>query len=866
MSSGPSPAFGPLLRERRRAAGLTQDELARASGVGVRTLRDLEQGRAARPQRSTVDLLATALGLTGPEREEFEAAARGRRAPGGRPETTPRPIALPPVPELIGRDAELADLAALLAVGGLITLVGLAGVGKTGLALAVAHRTADRYPGGVGGVSVTDVATEADLLATAASVFGVARATDLPERFGGQPALLLLDGVERSPEAAAAALAWLRTVAPHLRVLATSRHPIGLPGEHQWPVAPLEVPGPDVDDPVEIFDSPAVALFLDRLRQVRQHPVAIGEAGTLAALVHRLGGLPLALELAAARGRVLELPEILARYGDRVLDLGDGDGSQPLREAVTASYRLLEPADQTSLAWLSAFHARWSLELAEDLLAGVPGGAPGDVVALVDRLVALGLVNVRPAGPEFRFRLLSVVRDYALEQAVRAGIRPAARARHAAVIEHVAAGLAPLLAGPARPAAVVRLDYLASDIRAALEYSREADPRTALSLAARLPAWWRYRGRRREGREWLRRLLADPRTAGADPILRAWAQLGVAQLGPVQSAIPVPESVRVGSVGGVGSAGAEVAGESTSRIGLAQLGVGQPGPGSEVPDLELAEAALATFVARSDRDGELAARWALTGIWAAAGGYTEARAHAVAILALAGEAGDVRQVALARAQLAGHDLRTADLSGAGRRLTAVLQLAGEAGDPGLRAAALAGLAEVARLDRRYTEALVLARQAAPLLAAGDAGQRGRQGSPVTGASGDPGQRARLVATAGLAAVEANRWDEVDAALAELAAPPGGDGPTAAGLRALIRAYAARRRGGDPAEHFAAAVTALRGRPPGRELVEALVGLVVSTPPEHRGPIVGELDAVCGRGALTLLDSERDSLRRAGYPR
>src|SRR5690606_23753397 len=156
------------------------------------------------------------------------------------------------------------------------------------------------------------------------------------------------------------------------------------------------------------------ALFLDRLARVRPEPPAPDEVPALIGLVRRLGGLPLALELAAAHGRLLRLPEILQRYGDRVLDLGEG-AEQTLREAVAGSYRLLNPAEQYGLRRLSVFRHRWSMELAERLL-----DTGEDPLPLLDRLVGLGLVAVSGAR-EHRFRLLDVVRDFATEQAARHG-------------------------------------------------------------------------------------------------------------------------------------------------------------------------------------------------------------------------------------------------------------------------------------------------------------------------------------------------------------------------------------------------------------------------------------------------------------
>jgi predicted ATPase/transcriptional regulator with XRE-family HTH domain len=523
-----------VFRAHRRAAGLTQQELAARAGIGVRTIRDLERGRATRPQRDTVRLLADALGLAGAARVRLEEAARGRPGAAGAdasaPRITsadPRPIAQPPPQPLVGRDDDLPDVAGLLSAYDVVQLIGLAGVGKTGLALAVVHHVADRFSGGVAGISISEVSESDDILAAVASVFGVAQAADLSHRCAGQPTLLMVDGADRAPGACATALTWLRACAPRLRMLVTSRQPVDLPGVVSWPVSPLEVPpGGPASGLAELAAYPAVSLFLERLRQVRRHPIEPAEVPVLGELVRRLGGLPLAIELAAARGRVLGLTEILDRYGHRVLDLGEQrpDG-QNLRDAVAASYRLLDRAEQAALEWLAAFAGRWSLELAEELLSGVVD----DVEAVLDRLVALGLVSVRATGP-LRFRLLDVVHDFALERGAEAGHLAEVRTRHARLFARLAERTAGDLTGPGMPAAVSLLDHLLSDLQAALQHAAEVDPPTALALAGALTRWWRFRGRDREGRAWLRRLLADPRNAETDPGVRARAQRGAAAL------------------------------------------------------------------------------------------------------------------------------------------------------------------------------------------------------------------------------------------------------------------------------------------------------------------------------------------------
>jgi predicted ATPase len=529
-----------LLRELRRAAGLTQEELAVRAGVGVRTLRDLEAGRAARPQRSTVDLLADALALRDADRVRFATTARGRPAVS---------VHLRPVPPLIGRADDVAAVTALLDVADLITLVGLSGVGRASLALTVAHQVADRYPAGVGAISLTEASTEAEVLGSAVAALGLSHLNEVTVRLSAEPALLLVIGVDRNASAGAAAIDWLRRHGTKLRIIATSRHPLGLTGEHEWGVPPLDVPPPTATG-AQVFAYPATVLFLDRLRRVRQRPVEVTEGATLGALVRRLGGLPLALELAAARGRVLELDEMLARAGggegcprDRAavngstvehVELHEADpAGQSVREAVHASWRLLTPQEQACLSWLSVFEWRWSIDLAEELLVSGPG-RDVDVVAVVDRLVGLGLVSVRPEAPEMmRFWLLEAVRGVALSEAAAAGVLALARDRHAVVIARVAARAAAELAQPGgsggAPSTRVEYllsDFLLSDFQAALNHLERRpavpaqrlghDPDGADPAAEPLVDLVDVAGLQDEIRRWMeRRGLTQPRCASS---------------------------------------------------------------------------------------------------------------------------------------------------------------------------------------------------------------------------------------------------------------------------------------------------------------------------------------------------------------
>jgi predicted ATPase len=837
--------------------------------------------------------LAGALGLAGRARAAFESAARGpvppgpagaaSEPPGFPPARSPAvahlggtPVALPPPVELIGRERDVAELVDLLTAEHgprVVSLVGLAGVGKTALALTVAHAVAARVPGGAAGVLVGEGSDAADVLSAVAAVFGAARLPDLAVRLAARPALLLIDAVERAPDPVAEALDRLAGAVPTLRMLVTGRHPVGVSDERVRPVAPLEVPPPELDpaEPDVLAGYPAVALFTARLARVRREPPDPAELPALAALARRLGGLPLAIELMAARGRILDLNELLDRYGDRVLDLATSPGAasgpgwaaaEPggaqgrraapasqgrgaagpagpggavtLRDAVAASYRLLAPDERAALRRLSAFRNRWSVELAEEMLAddGDPEGTVSvDPVPLLDRLLQLGLLSVGGTGP-LRFRLLDAVREFAAEQAVGAGELPAVRRRHAEVVARLVSVTAAEVAGAQLVPALRRLDDATGDITAALAHAAVDDPVTALRLAAGLARWWRFRGRDVVGRQWLRRLLADPRTADADPRLRAWAAIGAARLAIEH--------------------------------------------GAAEQELPAARDASAVLHRAGDVAGELEARTVLCRMLVATGGHGEAREQAAAVLALATRHRRVRDMAVAQNNLAWHDIRVGDLAGARRRLAAVDRLAAQAGERRLRLLARANLAEVARLAGRYADAVAQGRRVLAGLAE----------------LGDPGQRSRALGTIGLALAQDGRLDEAAEVLSSLRSYPAGDvaprpapdvAPCSApdrvppsvpagvspsvptgvpagdarrehGVCALIEANIALHRGDRElaAEWFAAAAEAAADGQDRRDVVEALVGLAASTGDPHA---LDRLHRACREAGISLLPGE-----------
>jgi DNA-binding SARP family transcriptional activator len=265
------------------------------------------------------------------------------------------PAALTP---LVGRDGERSRLRALLPTARLVTLTGVGGVGKTRLGLQVAADVLADYPDGVRLIELGPVPDPGRVAAQFTAAFGVSE-----DALYGQRLLAVVDNCEHLVGAAAVAVDRLLRAVPGLTVLATSRVPLGIGGEVLWPVPPLSLPPPDVDDPVQLAGSDAVTLFCQRARATQAgFGVTADNAAAVAEICRRLDGLPLALELAASRLRALSSAQLAARLGDRFRLLTAGDRTAPARHrtleaTIDWSYRLLTPVEQAALCALTVFPA-----------------------------------------------------------------------------------------------------------------------------------------------------------------------------------------------------------------------------------------------------------------------------------------------------------------------------------------------------------------------------------------------------------------------------------------------------------------------------------------------------------------------------
>ncbi len=531
-----SGVFGERLRRHREVAGYSQEELAERAGLTANAIGALERGERKRPYPLTLRRLADALGLSEVERTDLVAAAS--RTPGAgapAPALTNRsrtgiclPGALTP---LIGRDREAEVVLRLFARPEvrLLTLTGTGGVGKTRLALHVASELRDGFPDGVVWVSLAPLSDSRLVAPTIARTLGLstARYKDSNEALRAflrvRQMLLVLDNFEHLLTAAAG-VADLLVACPGLTVLATSRAPLGVQGEQEYAVPPLELPRTDrAWEKHDLEAVPSVQLFVRRAHAASPaFQLTRDNATDVIAICRHLDGLPLALELAAARVKLLGPAELLARL-DRALPVLTGsmmdlpERQRTMESAIGWSYDLLGPSEQALFRSLSIFAGGWTLEAAEAV--GSHGAVRAeDVLELLGRLVGHSLV-VAGTGRDgaTRYRLLEPVRQCARRLLEKHEEAELVAERHLEYYLQHADRVQPELFGPRMVERLERLEAEYNNLRTAVAWAlANGRAEVAARLVHALARFFWQRGHR-EVLRWMEKALAstDLKSPGA---------------------------------------------------------------------------------------------------------------------------------------------------------------------------------------------------------------------------------------------------------------------------------------------------------------------------------------------------------------
>jgi non-specific serine/threonine protein kinase len=494
-----------------------------------------------------------------------------------------------PITNFIGRDQELAELRQLVASTRLLTLTGAGGCGKTRLALELAANLLDRFSDGVWVVDLAAL-TDPNLVPQAvASVLDVREGPSrpigdaLPDYVRNRQILLVFDNCEHLIAATAHLAESLLRAALRLCILVTSREQLGITGETTWRVSSLSVPGPlQAVSPENLAMYDAVRLFVERAAAADPaFTVTVANAATVAQVCVRLDGIPLALELAAARVKVLSIEQIDSRLNDRFRLLTGGSRSalarqRTLRATVDWSYNLLSDPERQLLRRLSVFAGGWTMQAAEEVTSG-NGSEREDVLDALSRLVDKSLVNV-DADEGRRYRFLETVRQYARELLVQSGEAERLRDRHLAFFHELLRQAEPELTRAGQVTWLSRLHREHDNLRLALEWCLTSPGRgeQVVEFAASLCWFWIKGGHCREGQGWLERALSiggSPSVALRAKALMSLGSLTFFQGDLVRSRTLLEESAALGRAAGDLS----VAGFSLGMQALAALELGDIG-------------------------------------------------------------------------------------------------------------------------------------------------------------------------------------------------------------------------------------------------------------------------------------------------
>jgi predicted ATPase len=503
--------FGELLKYLRKREELTQRELALLVGYSDTQISRLEQSQRVPDEATIRALFVPALHL---EREPqwvehlLELARQARL--GELPETKEalNPNNLPAsLTTFIGREKEQAEILQWIRSHRLITLTGSGGVGKTRISLKVGEQVLEEYPNGVWLVELAPISDPELLPQTVASVFGIVTQSARPHSeilvnfLRSKTTLLILDNCEHLLNASAYLADTLLRHCPQLKILATSREALGILGEIVYHMPSLRFP--DIEQMIENFrEFESIRLFEERARLAQpDFKLTLENASAVAKICSRLDGIPLAIELAAARINLFSTSQIAARLDDRFNLLTGGSRTalprqQTLRASIDWSWNLISDSERALLRRLTVFAGGWTLDAAESVCSVEGGLKPQEVLDLMTQLVvkSLVIVNYQPEH-ERRYHLHETIRQYAHEKLIEAGEQQRIHSQHLSFFLDLTGQAEPALHGPHQMEWYSRLREERDNIRVALEHASGPDASTAdleagLSISAKLVDYW----------------------------------------------------------------------------------------------------------------------------------------------------------------------------------------------------------------------------------------------------------------------------------------------------------------------------------------------------------------------------------------
>jgi len=613
--------------------------------------------------------------------------------------------------QFIGRQRDITEVQRLLAGVRLVTLTGSGGVGKTRLALQVAVDSLRNYSDGVWSADLASLSAEALVPQTVASILNVreergrAMVETLSDYLRERNLLLVLDNCEHLVSACALMVDRLLRACPKLRILATSREVLGIAGETVFRVPSLSLP--DLKSDIErVHQSEAVQLFINRTASVQPALTLTGHnAIAIAQICIRLEGIPLAIELAASRVRVLSVEQIYERLQDRFSLLTGGSRAalprhQTLRAAIDWSYNLLSNAEQILFRHLSIFSGGWTLEEAEAVCA-VHGVEQSQVLEILSGLVDKSLVLTDEQNGQQRYQFLMTLLQYAQNLLAQTEELQAVERRHTEFVLGLAEQAAQRLSGPHQRVWLERLSAEHDNIRAALARSMGKDPVVALRLAAAMESFWRVRGHVSEARRWLSEALTRTESLHTSERIKALNAAGrfAQDQGDYLSAHSLSEQALVTS--------RKLDDKDGIARSLSNLGIVALRRGDHPAARSLLEQSLATSRELGDHYGIASSLGNLGIVAERQGDYGTARTRFEETLATMRALGDKKGIATSLGNLAALAQMHGDYAGARLLDEESLAIRRELGDKGGMALSLHNLGALAQLRRDYSLAALL---------------------------------------------------------------------------------------------------------------------------------------------------------------